>query len=48
MIGGGHKQGVVTLYERKSGYAVLAKVKNKMSDLVSSTIIAKLKPLARS
>ena len=40
MIGGGHKQGVVTLYERKSGYAVLAKVKNKRSDLV------KLKPLA--
>jgi len=32
----------VTLDERKSGYAVLAKVKNKTSDLVSSAIFTKL------
>ena len=36
----------MTLVERKSGYAVLAKVKNKTSNLVSSAIMAKLKPLA--
>jgi len=32
----------VTLVEPKSGYAVLAKVKNKTSDLVSQAIISKL------
>jgi len=42
VIGAAHKQAVVTLVERKSGYAVLAKVKNKTSDLVSSAIITKL------
>ena len=42
VIGAAHKQDVVTLVERKSGYAVLAKVKNKTSDLVSSAIITKL------
>jgi IS30 family transposase len=36
----------VTLVERKSGYAVRAKVKNKTSDLVSSAIMPKLKSLA--
>ncbi len=36
----------MTLVERKGGYAVLAKVKNKTSNLVSSAIMAKLKPLA--
>jgi len=46
MIGAAHKQAIVTLVERRSGYAVLAKVKNKTSDLVSSTILTKLKPLA--
>ena len=46
MIGAAHQQAVVTLVERKSGYAVLAKVKKKTSDLVSSTILTKLKPLA--
>ena len=45
MIGAAHKQAVVTLVERKSGYAVLAKVKNKTSDLVSSAIINKLSPM---
>jgi IS30 family transposase len=29
LIGKGHKQAIVSLVERKSGYAVLAKVKNK-------------------
>ena len=42
VIGAAHKQAVVTLVQRKSGYAVLAKVKNKTSDLVSSAIITKL------
>ena len=42
VIGAAHKQAFVTLVERKSGYAVLAKVKNKTSDLVSSAIITKL------
>ncbi len=46
MIGAAHQQAVVTLVERKSGYAVLAKVKNKTSDSVSRAIMAKLKPLA--
>jgi IS30 family transposase len=46
VIGAAHMQAVVTLVERKSGYAVLAKVKNKTSDLVSSTIMTTLKPLA--
>ena len=36
----------MTLVERKSSYALLAKVRNKTSDLVSSAIMAKLKPLA--
>jgi IS30 family transposase len=42
VIGAAHKQAVVTLVERKSGYAILAKVKNKTPDLVSSAIITKL------
>ena len=46
VIGAAHKQAIVTLVERKSGYTVLAKVKNKTSDLVSSAIMTKLKPLA--
>jgi len=43
-IGASHKGAVVTMVERKSGYAVLAKVVNKMSDLVSSAIVSNLKP----
>ena len=46
MIGAHHKQAVVTLVERKSGYAVIAKVINKTADLVSSAIISKLSPMA--
>jgi IS30 family transposase len=34
------------MVERKSGYAVLAKVVNKTSDLVSSAIVSNLKPFA--
>jgi IS30 family transposase len=34
------------MVERKSGYAVLAKVVNKRSDLVSSAIVSNLKPFA--
>jgi IS30 family transposase len=34
------------MVERKSGYAVLAKVVNKTSNLVSSAIVSNLKPFA--
>ena len=46
VIGAHHKQAVVTLVERKSGYALIAKVSNKTSDLVSAAIINKLSPMA--
>lgn len=46
VIGAGHKQAIVTLVERKSGFAVLAHVTRKTSDLVSQAIISGLKPLA--
>ena len=46
LIGKGHKQAIVSLVERKSGYAVLAKVENKTADLVSNAIINRLKSLA--
>lgn len=36
---------IVTLIERKSGFAVLAKVTNKSADLVGRAIERKLKPL---
>lgn len=45
VIGAAHKQAIVTLVERKSGYAVLAKVTHKTADLVGQAIEAKLKPL---
>lgn len=44
VIGAAHKQAIVTLVERKSGFAVLAKVSNKTSDLVGRAIEDKLKP----
>ena len=44
VIGAAHKQAIVTVVERKSGYAVMAKVSNKTSDLVGSAIIKALKP----
>ena len=42
VIGAAHKQAIVTLVERKSGYALIANVSNKTSDLVSQAIIIKL------
>ena len=45
VMGANHKGAVVTMVERKSGYAVLAKVANKTSALVSSAIVSNLKPL---
>ena len=46
VIGAKHKGAIVTMVERKSGYAVMAKVVNKTSDLVGSAIVGKLRPLA--
>jgi IS30 family transposase len=46
VMGTNHKGAVVTMVERKSGYAVMAKVSNKTSELVSSAIVDKLQPLA--
>ncbi len=34
----------MTVVERKSGYAVIAKVENKTSDLVGVAIVDRLKP----
>ncbi|WP_323030737.1 IS30 family transposase [Brachymonas denitrificans] len=45
VIGAAHKQAIVTLVERKSGYAVLAKVRRKTADLVGRAIEEKLEPL---
>ena len=44
VIGANHKQAIVTVVERKSGYAVMAKVSNKTADLVSDAIIRALTP----
>ena len=44
VIGANHKQAIVTVVERKSGYAVIAKVSNKTADLVGAAIIRMLKP----
>lgn len=44
VIGANHKQAIVTVVERKSGYAVIAKVSNKTADLVGAAIISMLKP----
>ena len=46
VIGTSHKGAVVTMVERKSGYAVMTKVEKKTSELVSSAIVDKLQPLA--
>ena len=35
MIGAAQKQAIVTLVERKGGYALITKVSNKTSELVS-------------
>ena len=47
VIGAGHKQAIVTLVERKSGFAVLSHVTRKTSGLVSQAIITSLAPLAQ-
>jgi len=47
LIGKRHKHAIVSLVERKSGYAILAKVENKTANLVSNAIIKRLKPIAR-
>jgi IS30 family transposase len=46
VIGASHKGAVVTMVERKSGYAVMAKVSNKTSAAVGSAIVGELQPLA--
>ena len=45
VIGAAHKLAIVTLVERKSGFALVAKVPNKSADLVGRAIEAKIKPL---
>ena len=45
VIGAAHKQAIVTLVERKGGFAVLAKVPSKSADLVGRAIEARLLPL---
>jgi IS30 family transposase len=46
VIGAKHRGAVVTIVERKRGYAVMAKVEKKTSELVSSAIVDNLQPLA--
>ena len=46
VIGAAHQHAIVTLVERKSGYAVMMKVNRKTSDQVSAAIIKRLKPIA--
>jgi IS30 family transposase len=46
LIGKGHKHAIVSLVERKSGYAVLKKVSKKTSELVRSAIIKSLQPIS--
>jgi IS30 family transposase len=46
VIGAGQKQAIVTLVERKSGFAVLSSVTRKTSELVSQSIIRSLALLA--
>lgn len=45
MIGAAHKQAIVTLVERKSVYALSARVSNKTPDLVSEAVITQLNPV---
>jgi len=44
LIVAGHKQAILTLVERKSGMALLAKVPFKRADLVAQAIEQRLKP----
>ena len=43
VIGANHRQAIVTVVERKSVYAVIAKVRNKTADLVGAAIVDRLK-----
>ena len=43
VIGAAHKRAIVTVVERRCGYAVMAKVSNKTADLVGAAIIEALK-----
>jgi transposase, IS30 family len=45
VIGVRHQQAIVSLVERKTGYAILAKVKRKTSELVSGAIIRRLRSM---
>jgi IS30 family transposase len=47
VIGADRKKTLVTLVERKSGFAVLSHVTRKTSDLVSQAIITSLAPMAQ-
>ena len=46
IIGAGHQGAIVSIIERKSGLAVLAKVEHKTAAAVSQAIIDRLKPYA--
>ena len=46
VIGRGHKQTIVSLVGRKSGYTVIRKTSNKTADLVSAAIIGSMMPKA--
>ena len=46
LMGTRHRHAIVSLVERKTGYAVLAKVPKKTAYLVSNAIIDRLKPIA--
>jgi IS30 family transposase len=48
IIGKNHKQAIVTLVERVSKKTILSKVNAKKADLVSSSIISSLKPIANN
>lgn len=45
IIGVGHQQAIVSLVERKSRFALLAKVENKTAQAVGETIVRLLKPI---
>ena len=45
VIGAGHKQAIVTLVERRSGYARLMKVSHKTSKQVADAVIKKLRSI---
>ena len=44
VVSANHKQAIVTVVERKSGYAVIAKVSNKTADMVGQATIKALTP----